>query len=168
MAIHSFILHAHTALISALMKLYRQHKRFTQPPQNRDWLVVPLITFKLLHFFLRGKLKRFNWRTSSSDIPVVSHPRLLSTSAIDFIDLKGYGNLLWVREAKLYKRTRKVKSFLVSSQSSIMQEKSGQCHARFPPASCLTHLALINSWLTGTERFFFFLACATGGGVDMN
>lgn len=46
--------------------------------------------------------------------------------------------------------------FLVSSQCSIVQEKSGQCHARFPPASCLTHLALINSWLTGTERVFFF------------
>lgn len=68
--------------------------------------------------------------------------------AVDLTDVKGYGHFPWVREAKW--------SFLVSSQCSIVQEKSGQCHARFLPASCLTHLALINSWLTGTERFFFF------------
>lgn len=47
------------------------------------------------------------------------------------------------------------------------QEESGQCHGSFPAASCPTHLALINSWLTGALRGFFGVGDA-GGGTDMS
>ncbi len=40
------------------------------------------------------------------------------------------------------------------------QEESGQCHGSFPAASCPTHLALINSWLTrGFKRIFWGGRC---------